>query len=115
MAKIERLMGSLLVFGFLAANGVAEVRDIGGIARHHVEAFLRVHGVAVKGNTAAETGRNFRVIPEELKSRSRCNGHPISMSAIRVARTFAPHEKTVKNITWAKCFRQEIVSNRFSN
>jgi hypothetical protein len=50
----------------------------------------------MKRNTGAETGTNRPVIAEELKSRSRCNGHPISMSAKSVAAAFASCEKAMK-------------------
>jgi hypothetical protein len=68
----------------------------------------------MKGNTGAETGANRPVLAEELKSRSRCNGHPISMSAKNVARAFALCEKAMKtflklNVSWQGIFQTGLV------
>jgi hypothetical protein len=104
----------LLVFCLLAADGSAEIGDIGGIAGHHVEALLGIHGVTMKRNTGTETGANRPIVAEELKSRSRCNGHPISMSAKNVASAFAFCEKIV-NISETKCFVEGNISNGLSN
>jgi hypothetical protein len=68
----------------------------------------------MKGNTGLETRGNRPVIPEELKSRSRCNGHPISMSAKSVAGAFAPCEKAVKTFQKSNVLREGVLQIRFT-
>jgi hypothetical protein len=68
----------------------------------------------MKGNTCSEIGGNRPVIPEELKRRSRCNGHPISMSAKSVAGAFAACEKSMKTFQKSNVSRKTVLQIRFA-
>src|ERR1700760_1115210 len=66
VSEVKRLFLAFLVLSLLAADGSAEVGDIGGVAGHHVETLLGVHGVTMKRNSGAEIGGNRPVVAEEL-------------------------------------------------
>jgi hypothetical protein len=70
--------------------------------------------VAVKRNSGAESGGNRPVIPEELKNRSRCNGHPISMSAKSVAGAFALCEKAMKTFPKLNVSHNDVLQIGFA-